>query len=868
MTLGKRILSAVLCLCLVYTMLPVTLETAEAADTEVKPQVVIDESKVHKETLSGNDIASSTYTPGKADTNSTATTTVQNETKGQLLMFQSQSNKLSELYFVPFTTSLEVPANTTCAVTQTFKFAGAKQYADSSATAAASFQLLYFEGTTASGTTITPRTKSSSSYGASKGTVLFSGSRQGVSNKNNGDINTERNITVEDGTDKVLKLVYKNDTNTKETVSYSFGFWASTQYASKYNNSFNIWVRVQFDQVTTEKVTLNANGGSATTTSKTVTFGKTYGTLPTPTRTGYNFDGWYTAKTEGTKVTSSTTVDTFGGHTLYARWTGKKSTVTFNANGGTVSPTSQTATYGDAYGTLPTPTRTGYDFAGWYTAGSGGNKVTETTTVNKSANHALYAHWTPSKYTVTFVDGSSISKTQTVTYGSPYGELPTATAKYQDFLGWYTQENGQGRKIEEDTKVTATGDHTLYALFVRIPSINWPSSTRTTYYGLGREDPALGNHYPDDGYTYEYVYYQCDDVNGTDPREVARTDHIGGYTTSADLPVGDYYFYVVVTGTDSVSGGSTSVTSPVITLTVQPTKPTPNQADYPTSETIDMKKSARVGDYKFVSGTMLNPYTNEIVPGTYTWKNVDEKVTETGSDSRVKVIFTPYDLKNYTTEEISVTPYVTCSHEDSDFVDTGKVYKEATCTEGGRKQQKCQICGGITITDTPALGHDYTWEHDNTRHWQKCSRCDSTDTPANHVFTGLLCETCGYAKPQVITVTITWNSMSFTYTDGPWDPEKHEYTPGRWSEDAQDSGMITVENQGNTDINVIFTYAKAENSPVEGSFVDSNKTAAMETMALPVGEKKFAWLILSGKPDRDMQGETVGTVTVRLGGDA
>ena len=50
---------------------------------------------------------------------------------------------------------------------------------------------------------------------------------------------------------------------------------------------------------------------------------------------------------------------------LYAVWAANQYTVTFNPNGGTVSPTSQAAVYDSAYGALPTPTRTGYAFAGW-----------------------------------------------------------------------------------------------------------------------------------------------------------------------------------------------------------------------------------------------------------------------------------------------------------------------------------------------------------------------------------------------------------------------------------------------------------------------------------------------------------------------
>lgn len=65
-------------------------------------------------------------------------------------------------------------------------------------------------------------------------------------------------------------------------------------------------------------VHFNANGGSTPTASKVVTHGGTYGDLPTPTRTGYVFDGWYTSASGGSRVTSSTGVSITGDQTLYA----------------------------------------------------------------------------------------------------------------------------------------------------------------------------------------------------------------------------------------------------------------------------------------------------------------------------------------------------------------------------------------------------------------------------------------------------------------------------------------------------------------------------------------------------------------------
>ena len=73
-------------------------------------------------------------------------------------------------------------------------------------------------------------------------------------------------------------------------------------------------------------------------------------------------------------------------------------TVSFNANGGSVSPASTTVTYGSTYGTLPTPTRTGHTFNGWYTEPSGGTQITANTTVSLTANQTLYAQWTVNSY--------------------------------------------------------------------------------------------------------------------------------------------------------------------------------------------------------------------------------------------------------------------------------------------------------------------------------------------------------------------------------------------------------------------------------------------------------------------------------------
>ena len=152
----------------------------------------------------------------------------------------------------------------------------------------------------------------------------------------------------------------------------------------------------------------NAEGASVAPTSQLVTFDAAYGELPTPTREGYTFEGWYLSKTEFTdanKVEATTIVKTPGDHMLYANWAANTYTVTFNPNAddATVAPTSKLVTFDAAYGELPTPTRENYRFVGWYLNGV---RVTKDTIVKTAANHTLLAGWSRSYYalTINYVD--------------------------------------------------------------------------------------------------------------------------------------------------------------------------------------------------------------------------------------------------------------------------------------------------------------------------------------------------------------------------------------------------------------------------------------------------------------------------------
>lgn len=142
----------------------------------------------------------------------------------------------------------------------------------------------------------------------------------------------------------------------------------------------------------------------------------------------------------------------------------RTSFLTGTSSSGTIYKTIQ-QTNGSSY-VLPEtdPTKSGYGFKGWYTAWTGGSKMSSTATVNHYDDQRLYAQWIKD-YNVTLdANGGNVdTKTYKVSYGSAYGSLPTPTWKGHTFKGWYTAPAGTGTPVTSTTKVTKEAKHTLYA---------------------------------------------------------------------------------------------------------------------------------------------------------------------------------------------------------------------------------------------------------------------------------------------------------------------------------------------------------------------------------------------------------------------
>lgn len=237
--------------------------------------------------------------------------------------------------------------------------------------------------------------------------------------------------------------------------------------------SQNLYVTVGAGTVT---VTFDPNGGSASLGSKILPAGSRLTGLPAASRSGYAFRGWSLVKTapdaSGAAIIGEGALTVDRDVTLYAVWSRNPVyyTVTFNANGGTVSTASRKYQANTALGTLPTPARTGYKFSGWYTAKTGGTKVLATKKV--TANTTLYAHWTKNpavtKYTITLnANGGTVSKKSvSVAKNAAYlSLLPTPTRSGYTFAGWYTAKTG-GTRITSATKAAAS--RTVYARWTRL----------------------------------------------------------------------------------------------------------------------------------------------------------------------------------------------------------------------------------------------------------------------------------------------------------------------------------------------------------------------------------------------------------------
>lgn len=322
----------------------------------------------------------------------------------------------------------------------------------------------------------------------------------------------------------------------------------------------------QFESMlSSSTVSFNANGGTLNEQNKLVYYGQAYGTLPTPSRSNYNFDGWFTATTEGTKITSESIVTASSNHTLYAHWSPKQYTVYFNGNGGTVSSGSKKVTYNGTYGNLPTAQRDYYDFTGWYT--SDGTRIYDSTVFTGSSDITLYAHWSghvPSGWTLSsnVPSGAKIEERKWTYTQREYTESGSSSlggwTKYDTRrTGWggtqgpvyYDPSNGE-RNVWSEYYVISSNYKTVYHYYRYAESYTGGKGSYTNYYSNYyqydfdwelEETSAINGH-------RRFMYWYCD-TNWTgvymcDPFTTQEwvSDNYGTRWYFQD-PIYTYYYY-------------------------------------------------------------------------------------------------------------------------------------------------------------------------------------------------------------------------------------------------------------------------------------------------------------------------------------
>ncbi|EAD5328236.1 LPXTG cell wall anchor domain-containing protein [Listeria monocytogenes] len=278
---------------------------------------------------------------------------------------------------------------------------------------------------------------------------------------------------------KTYPMTFDNDgVTTTETVDYD-GLAEEPTTPTKAGYTFDGWYDAETggkkwdfaqDKMPANPVTLYARftmnnyiatfNNDGTTTTQTVDYQEALTEPTEPTKDGYTFDGWYDAQTGGTKWNFATNKMPANNITLYARYSVKSYTATFDKEGTT---TTQTANYDSLLTEPAAPTKDGYTFDGWYDAETGGNKWNFATNKMPAKNVTLYARFAVKSYTATF-DKDGTTTTQTVNYDSLIQEPTAPTKDGYTFTGWYDAETG-GNKWDFAANKMPAKNVTLYARF-------------------------------------------------------------------------------------------------------------------------------------------------------------------------------------------------------------------------------------------------------------------------------------------------------------------------------------------------------------------------------------------------------------------
>lgn len=261
-----------------------------------------------------------------------------------------------------------------------------------------------FKGWATSSTATTATYQPGDSYTTNAALSLYAVWQQGtytIAYAANGGSSTPASQTKTHGVALTLRPAISRANGTASyTVSYSINYSGGTNPSS---GTATKTTKYTFAGWKATNGTVYAGGASYTTNAATTMTAQwtssastTSVTLPTTTRTGYTFGGWYKESACTNKVgNGGASYTPTASITLYAKWTINTWAVSYNANGGTGAPASQTKTYNQTLTLSSTrPTRSGYTFLGWSTNAAGtGTAYAPGGSYTANAAATLYAVW-------------------------------------------------------------------------------------------------------------------------------------------------------------------------------------------------------------------------------------------------------------------------------------------------------------------------------------------------------------------------------------------------------------------------------------------------------------------------------------------
>lgn len=302
--------------------------------------------------------------------------------------------------------------------------------------------------------------------------------------------------TIASGTKTITK------THSAQTISFSLSFDFEITWSGTYGGTKTASGSISVAKKTSYTVSYNANGGSGVPSSQTKWHGETL-TLSstTPTRSGYTFVGWGTSTSDtSSDYSAGGSYTSNAGATLYAIWK-KTITLSYNTNGGSTAPSSESATVYNATTsktftvTSTVPTKAGNAFLGWATSATAKTASYKAgQTISLSSNGTLYAVWQLITYTVSYNanGGTNAPASQTKTHGTDLAlSSSTPTRSGYNFKGWATSSSATSPTHYPNGVYTTNANLTLYAVWERATftvsynangGINAPAS-QTKYHG-------------------------------------------------------------------------------------------------------------------------------------------------------------------------------------------------------------------------------------------------------------------------------------------------------------------------------------------------------------------------------------------------